>query len=199
MNLYLRYIASVFCLVFFSCQSTQPLLVQTFQPAEQLVFQQLLAKNLSEDMALTTMNDEVLLFFSIVEKKREIWEEQHRIDFLPFTFNKKMDHRELSDSLLLKSFSPESIAVFGLVELDEENSETKVRKVLQEFLSSGRFLKNLDFREMNTLLGDDDFLGLRHYPLNALEKGTIIEIHLIEVRLHFSILPMAVCSKPPDY
>ncbi|MEM9820917.1 MAG: hypothetical protein AAF985_07585 [Bacteroidota bacterium] len=174
-----KYIAYVAAMLLLCCRGPQPVSTSPFQVANRIVFHQLLAENLSEDMALATQNDEILLYFSILEQDGKTWVERHQLSFEPFLFSKRGQQLALLDSLPLASFSPKSVAVFALIELDEENSAPKIRKLLRQSLSTGRFLQHVDIREMNTLLADDDFLGLQYYPLSSLERGKRLKIRFV--------------------
>ncbi|MFK8104570.1 MAG: hypothetical protein AB8G15_18745 [Saprospiraceae bacterium] len=135
-------------------------------PATHFQLRSLEAVNLSEDMSpVSTKADEVFLQVDLVRKEATRFE---RKTILQSSFNCSEKKRRIDLSLAYKLHDPKAdYLVFSLVELDERNSEAKVQQVLGEGVTQGLFLSQDHFFQIDSLLGDDDFLGMQFLNLST--------------------------------
>ena len=147
-------------------------------PATKLWINELEGHNLSEDMSIfSTHNDEITFFSYLFRESANSFDmiEEQMFDGLKF------DSLNLVHSLDHTFDFPVTgndglIAAFVLIEMDNNGTEEKIADVLRTELASGSFLKHVDHVNLDTLIGDDDFLGLRHFDAGKLKQGELKEI-----------------------
>jgi len=128
------------------------------------------ALNLSEDMStLSSMQDEILCKICIVEMKDTLYEIMEEFEIPMMNFNSKMKTHSISKSYNLKLGKPE-FAVFSLIELDNENSEESIHKIINKKIEEGIFLSLKSPLQIDSLIGDDDFLGMKYIDFSKLKK-----------------------------
>lgn len=152
-------------LLFFSCFSTKPKPNLQRIPATHFQLRSLEAINLSEDMSpVSTKADEVLLQVDLVKRAATKFECK---TILQSSFDFSEERRTVELNLESKLLAANAdYLVFSLVELDERNSQAKVQQVLETGVTQGLFLSQAHFFQLDTLLGDDDFLGMQFLDLS---------------------------------
>ncbi|MEM8908042.1 MAG: hypothetical protein AAGD05_09375 [Bacteroidota bacterium] len=137
-----------------------------------MILQRLVGNNLSEEM---TGNDEILLtvflLYPDTTSQTEKWDAKAVLAISPIEFSERGQSEILNDTLMLANNLPNEAAyVFTLVELDEFGSAPQVRQRLAKELGKGHFLKKVEGNVWNSLLADDDFLGLQFYSIDQLQE-----------------------------
>lgn len=150
-------------LPFFSC-SPKNNVVADFQPTHFKV-ESIEGLNLSEDMStMSSLQDEIFCKISFVEKENSSFKIIEDFQIPTMRFNSKKRIHSIDKSLSLKE-SKSQYVVFSLVELDTENSNESLHKIINEKIEEGIFLNFKSPLQIDTLIGDDDFLGMKYIDL----------------------------------
>lgn len=121
----------------------------------------LIAKDLSENMSrLSTQEDEILLFSYL--SHNSIITQHHLSEVITFTkeqnkynFNISFDKLEEADHIS-----------FFLIELDEEQVSPHLNEQCARTVQATGFPKRFDHQRLDSLLGDDDLLGMQSMSLS---------------------------------
>lgn len=164
-----HFVFLITCL-FLACnkQVTQSLAIF---PVHGIELYELKVLNLSENMsALSTGSDEIYLLSYLLKKNNTeiqiLKEYTHRLNF-----DSTNTQYQLKDRLLVNDSGLEQLyLVCSLVELDEPDSKAFVKKQLEAFITTGAFFKSIDHLQVDSLIGYDDFLGLKFRSISAFQK-----------------------------
>ncbi len=150
--------------LFFGCSPKNNVVVD-FQPTL-FKIESIEALNLSEDMStMSSLQDEVFCKICFVKKSDSSFEIVNEIQLSTMRFNSKTRTRSIDKSLSLKSNQFQYV-VFSLVELDTENSNESLHKIINEKIEEGIFLNFKSPLQIDSLIGDDDFLGMKYIDLS---------------------------------
>ncbi len=139
------------------------------EPAKELHIISLEALDISENLtAFSTKQDEILfVIHQGVPKVNNTLEISLKDYFSDLEFNVDSSLINIRKSF---PFPSDRTFLFSLVELDDYDSEPFVMEQLQEHYSNTN-LNQIDIIEVDTLLNDDDFLGMKKINSNQIKKG----------------------------
>lgn len=146
----------------------------------------LTANDLSENMTdFSSKNDEIVLVASLLEQKADtlvLLESKH---FGVYRFDSTHVSQQLDSKIDLQAYPLDnSIIVFTLVEMDNQNPPRNIAAIINRELVKGKFLT--DEREryrLNKLLGDNDVLSIQYLQLKDLKRPTTKTINFSGMQL----------------
>lgn len=151
-------------LPFLSCSPKNNIVVD-FQPTH-FKIESIEGLNLSEDMStMSSLQDEIFCKISIVEKSDSSFEIVSEIQLPTMRFNSKTRTHSIEKSLTLKNNNSQYV-IFSLVELDVENSNESLHQIINKKIEEGVFLNIKSPLQIDSLIGDDDFLGMKYIDLS---------------------------------
>ncbi len=155
-------------LMLFGCSPKNKIVVD-FQPTH-FKIESIEALNLSEDMStMSSLQDEIFCKICFVEKSASSFEIVNEIQLSTMRFNSKTRTHSIEKSLTLKNSNAQYV-VFSLVELDTENSNESLHKIINKKIEEGIFLNFKSLLKIDTLIDDDDFLGMKYIDLSKPKK-----------------------------
>ena len=126
--------------------------------------------NLSEDMSsMSSMQDEILCKITLVTKINNAFQIEEEATIPILKFNSKTKRHSIEQSFDLKE-SLNRYLVFSLVEIDNENSSQVLNETLSDEIKKGTFLNLQSSLQIDTLIGDDDFLGMKFIDFSKVPK-----------------------------
>lgn len=140
-----------------SCRAKTPVITER-QLVTKIHLDSLVVKDLSEDMSrISTQEDEIFLF-TFLHQNNEIL----RVFKTPQLIFTKRELKFSINHLLMPS-EETNRCTFFLVELDHESLPHAVDSLLIDWVRQPSFPANFNLFQADSLLGDDDLLGMQSY------------------------------------
>lgn len=157
-------------LLLFGCSPKSNSFVVEFQPTL-FKLESIKALNLSEDMStMSSLQDEIFCKICFVAKTDSTFEITNEFQLSTMRFNAKNTVQSIEKSLNLKNSKVQYI-VCSLVELDTEGNNKQLDKTITQSIEKGIFLTLNSPLQIDTLIGDDDFLGMKYIDLSKPQKA----------------------------
>lgn len=167
-------------LFLFNCGTHQ--LNKSNLPADSFNIFSLETFNISENLTpISTQNDEVFFMMNLIQ------ENEHKFKIKDGLILKELlfDSLKTSYSFNNQLFELENIdyIVFSLVELDDYDSHSKIERILKEKIEEGIFLERINKTDMDSILSNDDFLGMKYLRRDRIFKEKEIELKITGMQL----------------
>lgn len=150
-----------FSISFFTCKPLQPVTAPVQKPVSTIQLKTLVANDLSEDATrLSSKNDEIVLI-TVRSTGEEVISTTINADLV---FNDSVRSHAIDHTF--RDFTAEEQLSFFLLEIDEEAWNSEQAEQCAAWAIKPDFLANFYLLEADTLLGDNDLLGMEVILLN---------------------------------
>lgn len=152
-----------------SCQSLK---YTTQRTVEKLNIHSLKAVNLSENSnAFSTHNDEIFLAVYQLNIQNEQSSIESKKKWGPLVFTTQSAEVLLENALDISKSQDSSFILFALIELDNEQWNAHLDRVLESEIEAQSFFKRGQERRIDSLMQHDDFLGWKYIDPNDVNKN----------------------------
>lgn len=155
-------LAFLFSLLIVDCSSPKTGNLSIQKSVSSIQIDSLKVADLSENMSrLSTQEDEIYLFCFL--SNGHTISASHRSPLLTFT---KSTRTHLLDIQFSQLQATDRLSFF-LIELDEQTLSADIQKHCAEAVQQSGFPNNFDHPRLDSLIGDDDLLGMRSLSIQA--------------------------------
>ena len=183
-------ILMVIVLIQHSCQlRNRPIAEQLPLPNYRyLIIDSLFGLNLSEDATLfSSQQDELFLWRQVFRQQ------QGRLEpldwgpklYAPIIMNDSTRKKAIGDTLDMQEWTARDsvLLVFSLLELDEDTLSLDKIAILQEEIGRGHFLNTNAKFQLDTLAGNDDYLGYKYFYWDNASTRPLIRLRFKGIQL----------------